>query len=173
MPIPIRVFLVEDYPLTRSGIRTELAKSKDIEVIGEAATGRDAISKAQKLKPDVILMDISLSDVTGFEVTSVLQKKLPDTKIVALTMHDDENYVREMIRVGGSGYVLKDSPPDELLNAIITVHNKGMYYSTKIRDIALSDYAKLIKTSKKSFSKESLTPRRKGNLGSSCEWREQ
>lgn len=149
--------LVDDHPLVRIGIKAELKRNNDFELVGEAANGYSAINKIRLLKPDVILLDISLPDINGLEIIIVLLKKEPKVRIIALTMNNNINYVEEMMSLGASGYVLKDSPPEELEDAIYKVMDGEKYYcsGTKI----LQKKAVLKKTSEDSG--EILTAREK------------
>ena len=128
----ISVFLVDDHPIVRSGLKTELLKYSQIEFAGEAAGGKEAIAKICEIKPDIILMDISMPDMTGLEATEIIRKKIPGAKIIALTMHDTDKYVHEIVRLGAQAYILKDANPDELIKAIESVNEGIPYYSSRI-----------------------------------------
>ncbi|MEO8447350.1 MAG: response regulator transcription factor [bacterium] len=145
----VKILLVDDHPLVRIGLRAELKKNKDFEIIGEAKTGREAVKKSIQLKPDIVLLDISLPDINGLEAASIILKKLPDTKIVAITMYDFDDYITEMMRLGAHGYILKDSPPEELFNGIREVLKGKKYLDKNIK-------AK-VKARKTSVSKENVT----------------
>ena len=114
----IRVLLTDDHTLFRQGIHTLLAEERDIDVVGEAANGTESVEKISSLRPDVVLMDIGMPGLSSFEATRQIKKIRPETKILFLTMYDDEDYLVECMEVGGSGYVLKDSPAPQLLAAI-------------------------------------------------------
>lgn len=128
----IKVFLVDDHHIVRSGIRSELSKNSNISVLGEASSGKDALEKLEKIIPDVILMDISMPEMNGLKATELIKKRMPNVKIIALTMHDNKNYVAELIRLGASGYIMKDSSPEELVKAIESVNDNELYFSPKI-----------------------------------------
>ena len=130
----ISVFLVDDHPIVCSGVESELQKYSRIHYAGEASNGKEAIEKVTETRPDVILIDISMPDMTGLELTEIILKKIPDAKIIALTMHDNEKYVNEIIGLGAMGYVLKDSSPQELVEAIESVHKNIPYYSPRIKN---------------------------------------
>lgn len=157
----IKVFLVDDHPIVRSGLKTELKKYSQIELTGEASNGRDAIEKVCTLQPDVILMDISMPGMNGLEATSEILKRYENAKIIALSMHDNQNYVLEIIRLGAMGYVMKDADPQELITAIETVYKGMPYYSSKIRNTILIEHAANTRKSKKSFTQEKLSDREK------------
>lgn len=128
----IKILLVDDHPLVRIGLKSELRKNRDFVVTGEAKTGREAVRKSLRLKPDVVLLDISLPDINGLEAASIITKKLPKTKIIAVTMYDYEEYITEMIKQGAHGYIMKDSPPEELFNGIREVLKGKKYFDKRI-----------------------------------------
>jgi DNA-binding NarL/FixJ family response regulator len=128
----IRVLLTDDHTLFRQGIRTLLSAEPDIEVVGEAANAFDAVTTSQQLRPDVILMDVGMSGMSSFEATRQIRKERPESKVVFLSMYDDEEYLAECVEIGASGYVLKDSPADQLLTAIREVHRGGSYLSPRL-----------------------------------------
>lgn len=129
--IKIRLLLVDDHPIVREGIKSALSTRKNIQIVGEAATGEEALIKARKLKPDVILMDINMPGMSGLEASRRLRKSVPESKILALTMHENREYVLEMSQLGASGYVFKDSSPSELLRAIEAVHAGEFFFSPR------------------------------------------
>ncbi len=156
----IKVFLVDDHPIVRSGLKTELLKNPLIEYAGEASGGKEALEIIPRIKPDVILIDISMPEMSGLELTEQLRKKMPYSKIIALTMHNNVNYVQEMIRLGASGYILKDANPDELISAIESVNKGETYYSSSISNIVIKHHAELLKKSQKRFvTQDNLTGR--------------
>jgi len=130
--VKIRVLLTDDHTLFRQGIRTLLSAEPDLEVVGEAANAFEAVTMAQQLHPDVVLMDIGMSGMSSFEATRQIRKERPDTKVVFLSMYDDEEYLAECVEIGASGYILKDSPVDQLLTSIREVHRGGSYLSPRL-----------------------------------------
>ena len=128
----IRLLLADDHTLLRQGLRAILEKEADIRIVAEAQDGREVVRKAVGLKPDVVVMDISMPRQTGIEATERIRLELPSTKVVALSMHDGDDQVEAVLSAGASGYVLKDAPAPELLAAIRTVHSGGMYLSGRI-----------------------------------------
>ncbi len=128
----IRVLLVEDHTLVREGIRSLLDSFKDVEVVGEAANGRDALRKTRQLAPEVVLMDISMPELNGMEATARLAKSCPDSKVLMLSMHNDEEYVAQSLRAGARGYLVKESATRELEHAIQVLARGEIYFSNSI-----------------------------------------
>jgi two-component system response regulator NreC len=127
MAQPIQVLVVDDHAVVRAGIRLLLEREEDIEPVGEAASGREAIFEARSLKPDVILMDVVMPDGNGLEVIPTLLRERPETKILVLSMQDDPRYVREAFAAGASGYVLKEAADVEVVAAVREVAGGGRY----------------------------------------------
>lgn len=123
----IRVLLADDHSVLRAGLVALLEAEPDIEVVGEAADGYDCIDKAMELQPDVILLDVNMPRCGGLEALGRLREDLPGTKVLILTMHDDVGYLRHVLASGGAGYVLKSAASEELLSALRTVHDGGVY----------------------------------------------
>jgi len=138
----IRLLLVDDHPIVREGIKSALSTKKNIAIVGEAATGEEAMVKARKLSPDVILMDINMPGMSGLETSRRLRKSVPDSKILALTMHENREYVLEMSQLGARGYVFKDSSPSELLRAIEAVHAGDFFFSPRASQQLLKAFLK-------------------------------
>ena len=136
----IKILLTDDHTLFRQGIRTLLAAETDMEVVGEAGSGMDAVALAHELRPDVVLMDIGMPGLSSFEATRLIRKERPDTKVVFLSMYDDEDYLAECVDIGGSGYVLKDSPADQLVMAIREVSRGGSYLSPRLLSRLVDDF---------------------------------
>jgi len=129
---PIRVLVVDDHAVVRTGIKLLLARETDIEPVGEAGTGREAIFEARTLKPDVILMDVVMPDQTGLEALPQLLHERPETKVLLLSMQDDPRYVREAFAAGASGYVLKEAADAEVVTAIREVARGGRYVNPEL-----------------------------------------
>ena len=138
----IRLLLVDDHPIVREGIKSALSTKNNISIVGEAATGEEAMVKAKKLLPDVILMDINMPGMSGLETSRRLRKSVPDSKILALTMHENREYVLEMSQLGARGYVFKDSSPSELLRAIEAVHAGEFFFSPRASQQLLKAFLK-------------------------------
>jgi two-component system response regulator DegU len=122
--MPIKVLIVDDHKLVREGLKAVFDQGDEVDVIGEAGSGEEAIEMVDKINPDVILMDISMPGMNGIKATKLIRDSHPDAKIVILTMLDQEGYVYEAIKAGATGYMLKSTSSDELVNAIQTV-NEG------------------------------------------------
>lgn len=128
----IRVLLVDDHTLMRQGLRAILEQEKDLRIVGEAADGREALRRVTKLKPDVVVVDISMPKVNGIEATRRILAARPSTRIVALSMHDGEDYVEQILRAGATGYVLKDAPARDLVAAIRATSAGGVHLDPRI-----------------------------------------
>jgi len=128
----IRVLICEDHALFREGLRAILRDHPSIEVSGEAVTGREAIEKARQLRPDVVLMDIEMPEMTGLEATRRIAQAGLGTKVLVLTLYDDEEVVASCMDAGAAGYVLKDGPSSQLLYAIEAVHKGQRYLSPTV-----------------------------------------
>ncbi len=137
---PTRVMIADDQGIVRAGIRSLLEPVEDIQVVGEAADGWEAVEKALRLRPDVVLMDISMPRLRGIEATREIHQQMPNVKILALTVHDREEYFFAMLKAGGSGYLLKEGEPEELLAAIRAVQRGDAYLSPTVTRSVLDDY---------------------------------
>ncbi|MFC2014758.1 response regulator [Chloroflexota bacterium] len=127
-----RILIVDDHGIVRAGIRSLLEGQADIEVVGEAAGGEEAIEKALQLQPELVLMDIAMPGMNGIEVTRQIKEELPDTSVLVLSMHDDEEFFFPVLRAGASGYILKEAEPQELLYAIRTVRQGQVFLSPAV-----------------------------------------
>jgi len=138
----IRVLLADDHAILRKGVRLLINSQPDMEVVGEAKTGREAIDETRKLKPDIVVMDVSMPELNGIEGTRQICDELTQTKVIGLSMHRDSVYVREILRAGARGYLLKDSEDDDLVKAIRSVARGEAFLSPAISDAVLTDYRK-------------------------------
>lgn len=123
----LKIFLAEDQSVFRKGLELMLNGQPDMVVVGQAGDGREATGQVLKLSPDVVIMDLTMQAMSGVEATRVLKKAMPELRILALAVHDELSYLREFFKAGASGYVLKDTEPDELLHAIRKVAEGGVY----------------------------------------------
>lgn len=133
----INTMLVDDHKIIRDGLRTLIEKEPGIEVIAEAESGIDAVTKAKELLPHVVIMDISLPDMSGIDATRIILKEIPSLKVVALSMYSDRFFVSGMLDAGASGYLLKDCAFEELVSAILTVMAGKIYVSSNIKGFSL------------------------------------
>ena len=136
----IRLLLVEDHEVVRTGLRMLLESQADMVIVGEASTGSQAIAMAQELSPQVVVMDITLPDISGIEVTSQLKHRFPDMAIVALTIHEDEQYFFEMLKAGATGYVPKRAAPEDLISAIQAAYAGEVYIYPSLAKALVSDF---------------------------------
>jgi DNA-binding NarL/FixJ family response regulator len=135
----IRVILADDHSIVRDGLRRIVEDSEEMTVVAEAADGADAITQVRRECPDVAVVDISMPGLDGLEVTSRLQAEFPKLPVIILTMHEEDQYVVRAIEAGAMGYITKKSAPEQLVNAIRTVHGGGRYLSAEASDaLALS-----------------------------------
>jgi DNA-binding NarL/FixJ family response regulator len=148
----IRIMLVDDHPVVREGLRSILASFDEVVVAGEAGSGREAINVARELKPDVVVMDISMPEMSGIEATAALRRELPEVKVLALSMHDNLAYIKQSLAAGARGYILKDSAPKDLVQAISNVHCGTMPISPQAASI-------LVGQPKAGSNATDLTPR--------------
>jgi DNA-binding NarL/FixJ family response regulator len=155
----IRVLLVDDHTLFRDSLRSLLERSNNIEVVGEAESGVGAIDQAVQLAPDVVLMDIAMSNVNGLQATRRIKKRNPSIKILALTMYETEQHIREMLCAGASGYVSKRAPARELISGIETVYRGNAILSSPVARKVVDEYVEQIKIEKKEGKSQRLTAR--------------
>lgn len=136
----IRLLLVDDHAVVRSGLKMLLENERDVEILGEAASASEAIEAAIRLKPNVILMDIGLPDLSGIDATREIKKRVSDVSIVALTIHEDEEYFFKMLEAGASGYVPKRAAPEELLTAIRAAAIGQVYLYPSLAKLLVRDF---------------------------------
>ena len=138
----IKVLVVDDHGILRSGVELIIEQTDDMKIVGQACDGYSGIESARNLKPDIVLMDISMPGLNGIDATKVILKENPQIKVLALSAHSSKSFVRDMLKAGVSGYALKDAMADELIEAIRVVNNGERYLSKKVADLVLDDYAK-------------------------------
>jgi DNA-binding NarL/FixJ family response regulator len=157
--VKIRILLADDHKIVREGLRTLIEKQPGLEVVGEANSGRMALKLALELKPDVVIMDITMPDLNGIEATRQIHSEIPGVKVIALSMHSDKRLVAGILMAGASGYLLKeDCDSGELARAIRAVAINQTYLSPKIGEVVIKDYVRqLSMTASSPFS--ILTPR--------------
>jgi DNA-binding NarL/FixJ family response regulator len=138
----IRILLADDHAVVRQGFRMILSAHPDLEIVGEAGNGREAVELAGTLRPDVVVMDVAMPELNGIEATRRLTADNPHTRVVALSMHKDSVYVREILRAGARGYLLKDSVAEDLVAAVRAVAAGEGYLSPGVSNAVLDDYRK-------------------------------
>lgn len=136
----IRLLIVDDHAVVRSGLKMLLENERDVEIVGEAASASEAMEAALRLKPNVILMDIGLPDLSGIDATREIKKRIADVSIVALTIHEDEEYFFKMLEAGASGYVPKRAAPEELITAIRAAASGQVYLYPSLAKLLVRDF---------------------------------
>jgi DNA-binding NarL/FixJ family response regulator len=155
----IRCLLVDDHTLFRQGVRRLLESESDFEVVGESGDGGDAVEKARELHPDVVLMDIGMPGVSSFEAARHIRKDRPETRVLFLTMYEDEDYLVQSLEVGASGYVLKDTPAPQLVTAVRDVYGGGEYLSSQVLGKLVEDFRAHARNHRMRPRISTLTPR--------------
>ncbi len=161
MPEKVRVLLADDHAVLRSGLILLLNKQKEFSVVGEASTGLATIALTEELDPDLILLDLSMPQLGGLEVISILKQKSPNTKILILTMHDDPEYLRQALKSGASGYILKKAADFELLSAMRAVMNGEVYIHSSLTRSLIRDILPEDNQEREKDDWEHLSPREK------------
>jgi two-component system response regulator NreC len=154
-----KLLLVDDHTVIRSGLRMLLDNEDDVEIIAEAGTAEEALEKAVQHEPDVVVMDIGLPDQSGIEVAAKIKDRLPNVAIVALTIHEDEEYFFKMLEAGASGYVPKRAAPEELLKAIRIAALGQVYLYPTLANLLVKDYLSQDEEERASRNMDGLTPR--------------
>jgi len=155
----IRLLLVDDHKVVRSGLRMLLEGEQGLEIVGEAGTARAALELVESLHPDIVLMDIGLPDLSGIDATREIKKLYPQTAVVALTIHEDEEYFFKMLDAGASGYVPKRAAPEELLTAIQAAANNEVYIYPSLAKLLVRDFLSRDPQSKQEPSLDGLSER--------------
>ncbi len=154
----IRLLLVDDHQIVRAGLRMLFSAEPEVEIIGEASSGEEAVTLANALRPDVILMDVAMPGIGGIEATRRIKAAQPKVAVLALTMHEDEEYFFEMLAAGASGYVPKRAAPDDLLSAIRIVNQGDVYIYPSLARLLVKDFLHRSESSAPE-TREELTPR--------------
>jgi two-component system, NarL family, response regulator NreC len=136
----IRILLTDDHTLFRQGIATLLAAEPDMEVAGQAPNASEAVALAAQLRPDIVFMDVGMTGMSSFEATRLIRKERPETKVIFLSMYDDEDYLSECMEMGASGYILKESPAEQMVAAVREVHRGGSYLSPRLLTRLVDDF---------------------------------
>jgi DNA-binding NarL/FixJ family response regulator len=138
--ITARILLVDDHEIIRKGLKSILEARKDWEIVGEATTGREAVKKVEELKPDVVVLDISMPELNGLEAVRQIVRIAPRTEVLVLTMHESEDLVREVLEAGARGYLLKSDAARQLISAIETLRFHRPYLTSKVNEVVLTGY---------------------------------
>ena len=154
-----RIFIVEDHTLLRAGLRALLSQDPDIEIVGEADNGRDAIRAIGSLAPNLVLMDLSMPGMNGIEALMDIKRRYPATRVLILTIHKTDEYIHESLRAGADGYILKDATQDELRIAVRSVLNGKTYLSPDISEKVINGYLGSGKSSNPLSAWDTLTQR--------------
>ena len=136
----IKILLADDHALVRQGFRMILEAQPDMQIVGQAGNGREAVEQAEKLHPDIVIMDVAMPELNGIEATRRLSELSPRTRVLALSMHKDSVYVREILRAGARGYLLKDAPDADLVAAVRAIAKGEGYLSPAVSEAVLTDY---------------------------------
>ena len=147
----VKIILADDHTIVRQGLAKLLEGEPDFQVVGEAENGREAVSKVEELRPDVVIMDISMPMLNGIEATRQIKKTRPRTKIIILSMHCHDRYIKELFSLGASGYLLKDSTGSDIVKAVQAAINGDTYMSPSVSRLVIEDY---VSTKKKSFRED-------------------
>ncbi|MCA9691052.1 MAG: response regulator transcription factor [Nannocystaceae bacterium] len=156
---PTRVLLAEDHTIVREGLVALLSGRDDIAVVGEVDNGREAVRRAIAVRPDVVVMDLNMPELNGIDATREIREALPRTRVLVLSMHSGEEYVRPVLRAGASGYLLKGSGLSDLVLAIQAIARDEAFFSPAIAKIVLHDSRQTSSTGKKAQRSDGLTRR--------------
>jgi two-component system response regulator NreC len=155
----ICILLVDDHDVVRSGVRMLLENEEDLVILGEAGSGQQALELVEKLDLDVVIMDITLPDMSGIEVTQRIKQSHPKVAVVALTIHEDQQYFFEMLQVGASAYVPKRAAPNDLITAIRAAHRGEMYIYPSLARLLVNDFLTRAEEADEKAKMNDLTPR--------------
>ena len=138
----LRILVVDDHAVVRRGVRSLLESHEGWEVCGEATTGRDAVEQSRRLRPDVVVMDLSLPELNGLDATRQILKDAPDTEVLVLTMHHSEELARDVLQAGARGYVLKSDADENLITAVDSLRQHKPFLTSTVTEFVLDDYVR-------------------------------
>ena len=156
---PIRILIADDHAVMRAGLRLLLNGQEDMQVVDEAGDGWQTVEKAVALKPDIVLLDITMPGLSGLEAARQIRQRAPEVKLLVLTMHDDEAYLRQFLQVGATGYIVKKAADTELVDAIRAVHRGESFIHPSLTRVLIDRYLQQQPPVKAKESVEELTPR--------------
>jgi two-component system response regulator NreC len=157
----IKILIVDDHAIVREGVRMILAKESDLEVVGEAADGQEALDLVKRLQPLVVVMDISMPGMGGIEATQTIRETFPAVQVLALTMHEDETYVFQLLRAGAAGYVLKRAAAQDLVQAVRAAAKGEAFLYPSVARKVVEDYLRRVETGEERERYDGLTTREK------------
>ena len=159
---PIKLMLVDDHEIVRTGLRMMLEAEPDLEIVAEMESGEEALERSAECMPDIVIMDVSLPGMSGIETTRALRDRHPDISVLALTIHEDERYFFQMLDAGAAGYLPKRAAPTDLANAIRTVHHGNVYLYPSLATALVGDYLQRAESGgAEQQSYDELTPRQR------------
>ncbi len=139
----IKILIADDHSMVRKGVRVLLEDEKDMLVVGEATDGRETLDLVARLQPDLVLLDITMPEINGIEVTRQVTTQYPQTRILIFTMHDKTDYILNAVQYGATGFLLKDSNDEEITQAIRTIHGGDLYFPTRISSVIIKNLVKI------------------------------
>ncbi|MDE3087908.1 MAG: response regulator transcription factor [Chloroflexota bacterium] len=155
----IQVLVADDHTIVREGVRILLEAQSDIQVVGEAADGQEALERVRELQPDIVLIDIAMPNLNGLEATRAIKRDYPHVQVIVLTMYESDEYFFQVLNAGASGYVLKKAASSDLLAAIRAVHSGDVFLYPSVARRLVSDYLARVKSGEEQSSYDGLTPR--------------
>jgi DNA-binding NarL/FixJ family response regulator len=158
-PPPLRIVIVDDHAVVRRGVRALLETQPGWEVAAEATTGREAVEVVKRLRPHVVVMDLSLPELNGLEATRQIVKESPDTEVLVLTMHHSEQLARDVLQAGARGYVMKSDADQSLIAAVESLRQHKPFLTSTVTEFVLDDYLRRGETRDEGVLKAALTPR--------------
>ena len=157
--MPLRILVVDDHAVVRRGVRSLLESHEGWEVCGEATTGRDAVEQSRQLRPDVVVMDLSLPELNGLDATRQILKDAPETEVLVLTMHQSEELARDVLQAGARGYILKSDADENLIAAVDSLRQHKPFLTSTVAEFVLDDYVRRGEAAQETQAAASVTAR--------------